>query len=259
MISDVELERHRRAQTEIRRRAKNELGAWFAVQDTWDARAFRESLTEFMAYLTGKYGDLAASVAADFYDEMRAAAPVTAGAFRAVAHGGVSLDEVARGAAWAVGPLFASDQNREQALGMAGAVIGRFVKNTAARTISDSARRDPAGPTIVRVPRGASTCAFCIMLASRGYLDGGYTSRASASRVGASRRGRAAQATTGRDDSYHDDCDCETVTIYPGEEPPASWRFEEYARMYEAGAAGAGTRSDTSKVLAAMRDLHGLH
>ena len=69
--------------------------------------------------------------------------------------------------------------------------------NAAARlTTQRNMRIDPSKPRWARVPRGARTCAFCTMLASRGFT---YLSEDSA----------------GLEMQYHRDCDCQIVPSWP--------------------------------------------
>lgn len=255
MLPERAIEEHRAAQKAIRAAAKRELAHWFGLYGgIVDAVAFRDDLVQFLGYLMDKYGDAAAGVAADFYDEARLSADARS-RFRAVLAPGPVAGQIETTAGWAVSPLFGADPDDAAALSRVAVAAGRWLKTTAAETIFGNAERDPAFPTVVRVPRGDETCAFCIMLASRGFLDSGYQAERTAGFV--TRRSKRYRAP---DDlkEFHDDCDCEAVVMYPGEAPPSGWDYEKYAAMYEQGAAQAGSRGDTSAILAAMRDLHGL-
>ena len=66
------------------------------------------------------------------------------------------------------------------------------VKRQANRTMAENCMRD--GVRYARVPMGAETCGFCIMLASRGFV---YTTTEAASHA-------------------HDGCDCKVVPGFPG-------------------------------------------
>ena len=255
MLSGEQIEQHRAAQVVVREAAKRELGDWFAAVDLSDARGFRDALALFLEYLAGKYGDAAAGLAADFYDEARASADV-AGRYRATLAAAATTDQVERTAGWAVGPLFGAEPDEAAVLLRVSVAAGRWLKTAAADTVFDAAERDPAFPRVVRVPRGSDTCAFCIMLASRGALDGGYASERTARYVSSRSRSRF---RAGELREFHDDCDCEAVTIFPGDPAPPGWDADAYAAMYEAGADAAGSRGDTSAILAAMRERFGLH
>lgn len=74
--------------------------------------------------------------------------------------------------------------------------------NAAARlTTQRNMRIDPSKPRWARVPRGARTCAFCTMLASRGFT---YLSEDSA----------------GLEMQYHRDCDCQIVPSWDARHSP---------------------------------------
>lgn len=74
-------------------------------------------------------------------------------------------------------------------------LAGQIVRNTARLTIENSAVADPTRPRYARVPSGAKTCAFCVMLASRGFA---YSTEKSAG---------------GEDEKYHNDCDCMIIPM----------------------------------------------
>ena len=180
-------------------------------------------------------------------------------AYRAVLAEPTSRGTVESAARYAVAPLFGAEPDDLAALSRASVAVGRWVKNVATETMYLNASRDPDRPRVVRVPRGDDTCAFCIMLASRGGLDDGYSSSHTARHVSVDQRKRGRHNSDGLLREFHDDCDCEPVTIFPGDPNPPGWDIDVYASMYESGAGAAGTRSDTSAILAAMREMHGLH
>lgn len=69
-------------------------------------------------------------------------------------------------------------------------------------------KRDPLNPRFARVPTGAETCPFCIMLASRGFI---YTSFGSA----------------GGNGHWHANCDCRIVQGYDTYEAGVSRRLSK--------------------------------
>lgn len=69
-------------------------------------------------------------------------------------------------------------------------LASQFVNHTARMVVERNADSDPSQPRYARVPSGRVTCAFCIMLASRGWE---YKSEESAG---------------GGDHRYHPHCDC---------------------------------------------------
>ncbi|MFN3005134.1 hypothetical protein [Mycolicibacterium wolinskyi] len=110
---------------------------------------------------------------------------------------------------------------------------------------------DPA--FYVRVPTSMKPCAFCVMTASRNWRP--YTSAQAAEFVVGTRSGaqRGKQPLGHR---YHDHCQCIAVPVFRGK--PTPFDRSPYELMYEKAAADAGTRRDTKKVLASMRQLYGL-
>lgn len=91
------------------------------------------------------------------------------------------------------------------------------IKRGAGTTVLNAGQRDPVKPRYARVPTGAETCDFCIMLASRGFV---YHSETSAGML----------------DHWHANCDCRVVPGF-GKEPkvdgydPDEW----YARYEDLG------------------------
>lgn len=71
------------------------------------------------------------------------------------------------------------------------------IKKSAAQSTLANAKRDPLKPRYARVPTGAETCEFCIMLASRGFV---YHSDKSAGAL----------------DHWHPHCDCRVVAGFDG-------------------------------------------
>ena len=93
--------------------------------------------------------------------------------------------------------------------------------NAAARlTTQRNMRIDPSKPRWARVPRGARTCAFCTMLASRGFT---YLSEDSA----------------GLEMQYHRDCDCQIVPSW-GRQTLAGYNPERLTAMWQEASKGGG-------------------
>lgn len=141
-------------------------------------------------------------------------------------------------------PAEASPEQARVISRLAGATQ-RFVTNSARDTITSNAKRE--GARWIRQAQ-PDACAFCRLLATRGYLDGGYLTEASATFVGASGRVRGDRA---KGEKYHDDCSCEAVPIRAGDsyEPPehvSRWA-SQYYDAYDAG------NGDFRAILSAMR------
>ena len=98
---------------------------------------------------------------------------------------------------------------------------------------------DRYGGRYARVPTGDKTCAFCLMLASRGFI---YRSEDSA----------------GEFDQYHDDCDCEVVASFDTDNSAIEgYSPDEYYKMYSDARANA-VSGDTNDILSKMREMYGL-
>ena len=96
------------------------------------------------------------------------------------------------------------------------AAMDRWVKAGGRETIERAARRDPRKPRYARVPQGAKTCAFCSMLASRGFV---YTSAEDAGTLG----------------QYHHDCDCEPIPSWDKNNPKIEgYNPDELYQQYSA-------------------------
>jgi len=153
------------------------------------------------------YGDEAATLAADFYSELAEAAGVKVPDPTLYQWGNEEyygfvqrhMDDLAEGLV------------DKFVRGMQG-VLSNMVKTSANRTMGENAvvtnkvtgqrkprrKGKPSGVRFARVPTGPTTCAFCIMLASRGFV---YASR----------------ETAGQFEKYHDNCDCIVIPEFDNE------------------------------------------
>lgn len=188
------------------------------------------------AELVERYGDAAAVAAADWYDELREAAGAP-GRFRAVMADPAPPEQAAAVARWAADPLFAAEPDQDAALRHLAGGVQRLVLQPARETIANSVDRDPADARWARVPSGATTCAFCRLLASRGAV---YHSEETAG---------------GLANSYHSKCDCVPTPIWPGESEP----YDVDALLEEYTAARAQAGGDLKAILAQMRKDLGIN
>ncbi len=144
-----------------------------------ERKAARDEAMESFKELVSVYGDAAATLAADFYEELAESA------------GEQSVESSVR---YAARNLFGQQASAAAFADAMDAALRRYVKKMANDTVSRNAVRDGArhGVKFARVPTGAETCAFCIMLASRGFVY-------------------ASEKTAGEFDHFHDNCDCKVV------------------------------------------------
>jgi len=164
MVSPADAERLRLAQQGIRRLVERDLDAFFASLDLGRPERARDELLAFMPVLVSQYGESAAAVAADWYDEVRAAEGV-AGRFSAAMVASPYMDAVGGTTRRAVGALF-TDAPNETLLALRS-TAPKYVLAAGRQTIAASADRDPRASGWQRIGRGDS-CSFCRMLIDRG-------------------------------------------------------------------------------------------
>lgn len=88
------------------------------------------------------------------------------------------------------------------------------IKRGAGTTVLNAGMSDPVKPRYARVPTGAETCDFCIMLASRGFV---YHSETSAGML----------------DHWHANCDCRIVPGFGKEPSVDGYDPDHYYEQYE--------------------------
>ena len=135
--------------------------------------------------------------------------------------------------------------------GFARAMILDYARRTQidnTRRVVRSRRRGHQNARWMRVPTGDKTCAWCIMLASRGPVY-------------------ATQETAGGDefhgtdlDHFHAFCDCEIVSGFSSSAILEGYSHDEYKHMYEdARVYDSNGYVDLSGTLANMRKMYGFH
>lgn len=206
------------------------MGFWYGL-GTDDPIKLKAALLDFMPDLISTYGSAAAGLAADRYDELRADSVAT-GAFRAALADPLPDEQVEAVTRWAIGPAFGDKADPSAALTMLTDATQRLVRQQARNTVALNVERDPFGASYARVPKGKTTCAFCLMLASRGAV---YGSKKSAETI----------RNSGK--HYHTKCDCEAEPVWSGDDlgrlkeqsgydPDAL--YDIYASVHEAGMTG---------------------
>lgn len=234
MTTRADVDRLGAATARIVELARRDLEAAFRSLNLASPDAVRDALLEIVPALVREYGDVAATVAAEWYEEVRAAQ--VGGSFNARLADGFPVDEMQSTVRREAGHLWGDDQAKTL-VALSGS-IQRFVMYSGRATVARNAERDPANPRYARVPRGTKTCAFCSMLASRGFV---YHTEESAG---------------GHWNHYHDDCRCQVVMEWDkdahhieGYDPDVMYSKYEAARQ----AAGSG---DPRAILAEMRRMY---
>lgn len=234
MTTRADVERLSGASARIVELARRDLAAAFGSLNLANPEAVRDALLEIVPALVREYGDVAATVAAEWYEETRAAQ--LGGSYTARVADGFPVDEMQSTVRREAGHLWGDDQAKTL-VALAGS-IQRFVMYSGRATVARNAEHDPANPRYARVPRGAKTCAFCLAMASRGFVY--YTE----------------ESAGGHWNHYHDDCRCQVVAEFDAEahhidgyDPDAMFAKYEAARQ----AAGSGS---PNAILAEMRRMY---
>lgn len=175
----------------IRIAARDLAVLWRSVSDGDQGRRL---LVEVLPLLGDTYGSAAATLAADWYDELRDELEVPR-RFRAT----IAVPEIGRSevlARWAVEPMFRPEPDLQQALRNAEGGMQRMIADAGRDTVIRSAIADPSADGWMRSASGG--CDFCRMLASRGAVYSEST------------------VTFGS----HDNCRCTAVPAFGGRERP---------------------------------------
>lgn len=155
----------------------------------------RELVLQALATVMPTYTDMAAQASADFYDAARELAlGERLGAVSISGYDPRKTEGAVRG--------FVRFVLRDDVQTFNDQVLQRIdyeMKRSAGESMFANGRRDPRRPKFARVPTGAETCDFCLMLASRGFV---YTSEATA---GATEL-----------DHYHSGDDCRVICQWDG-------------------------------------------
>lgn len=134
---------------------------------TGGATDARDALMSALPELVALYGSAAATLGADWYDEMREAAEV-AGRFSAVTAELPDEDRFDALARWAVAPLFSAKPDRAAALSLATGGLQRIIADADRNSVRISSVADPKATGWQRRSNGG--CSFCQMVAGRGVV-----------------------------------------------------------------------------------------
>lgn len=172
------------------------------------ASEVRDALLEVLPALTETYALASASIAADWYDELREQAEVR-GRFSAITAdlGDLGTDELAR---WGVAPLFTDSPDRRRAQTLIDGGLQLRIANASRDTITESTYADPQARGWQRTGSGA--CAFCRMLIDRGAVYSRGTSRFAS----------------------HDHCNCQAIPVFGGQPLPVDPYTKSRRRISDA-------------------------
>ena len=164
MVDDSQTRLLRDAQNGIRSLVERDLRAFWLSLDLSRPEAARDALLAFTPALVEQYGEQAAAVAADWYDDVRAAERVR-GRFRAEMVTPGEQEAVEGTVRRLAGDLFTDDPSPMLAGLLAAAP--KFALAGSRLTVVRSTERDPQAAGWQRVIRGGA-CRFCRMLHGRG-------------------------------------------------------------------------------------------
>jgi hypothetical protein len=181
-----------------------------------------DAMIDYAYGLATKYGEGAASLAAQMYD---AVAELSGQIFDpAIPAATPSYHQVAK--------TVQGVANQSQNENMMANAIGRLVKQTGADTTLQNALRD--GAEFAWIPAG-ETCAFCITLASRGW-----------------QRASKAAIKGGHAEHIHSNCDCVYAIRFDSNTTVKGYDPDKYRAMYE----DADGRTPKDKINAMRREFY---
>ena len=176
------------------------------------------ALISYASALVDKYGEGSAELACQMYDAMAEAA-------------GLTLPAAEPAAPAAYGELAKAVNGTKHSPALLQSAVSRLVKQAGADTTLKNAIRD--GAEFAWIPHG-DTCAFCLMLASRGWQKAGKRT-----------------LKNGHAEHIHANCDCEYAVRFDASTTVAGYDPEQYLAAYK----GAEGRTYQEK-LNALRRAH---
>lgn len=213
MATMAQVNAMRTAQKRLSDRAKSAVTAlWGDVRGS-SPEFVRNAFLDAMPQIVDTYGSASAEVAAEYFESLTgiSAEPAV----------GPANEQIAAQARYRAGGLWTPKP--DDALSGFLVDVDKFVKAFGRDTIYENA--DRRGVRYARIPTGAKTCAFCMVLASR---DAVYLSRRSAG---------------GDGNTYHGDCDCQVTPVRDRSDLPEGYDSDELYAIYnnardEAGSGG---------------------
>lgn len=193
-----------------------------------DVPLAREELKQILGGIVDTYGSALTQGSLDWYEELRPSFKKSYTPKPVVATGQVErIDRLSR----YVAGLGVEEPGK--AIRVLAGALGREIQTGARRTILRASDLDPSAPRFARVPVG-KTCAFCCMLASRGWV---YHSKDLAGGAG---------------HEFHDSCNCRIVPDWehknlPGYHPEDMYQVYLSARR---AAVKAGVKAPSSSMIA---------
>ena len=190
----------------VNQTAGAKMSLYLSKHPNWDDPEVRQSILDYAYSLTGKYGTAAAELACEMYDSMGLLSGLTLPSAEPAAI--PTFGEVAKAVNGAMKQSFNID--------LISSAVSRQVKLMGVDTTMQNALRD--GAQFAWIPSG-DTCAYCIMLASRGWQ------KASKKAI---RKGHA--------EHVHANCDCTYAVRFDDKTDVEGYNNgDEYYDMFQHG------------------------
>lgn len=236
MTSLADANRFSKTQAILKNKALKELKKRLrGLPELVDETELLEFLNRLLPELLDQFGLVAAEAAAQWYEQIHPDANYRAIVERvdlSVLRGRLDVDTA-----------FYAAKNQQGQDGLAQALFDKIspdfereMTRRARRTVRRNIRFDPSKPRWARIPYGKKTCAFCVMLASRGFAY-------------------HTQETAGYKEKFHSDCDCRIIPHW-GKGSIKGYDPSPYLDLYERGrlvAERAGEPATPENVLKGMR------
>ena len=222
------VENYSKALNVVSERARTALvDALSQIDYSADVASIREAVIAIMQPACGASSTMAARLAADFYDGLRARFGIDDG-FRAEVDS-QRVPDATEGAVRAFADKL--DDSMPNVSAFQQLCVDRIdyeTRRAANMCMAHNVKRDPRKPMWARVPMGAETCPWCLMLASRGFA---YHSEAAA-------------------DHNHAGCDCKVIPSWDKSPEVQGYDEREYYNRWQdaidAEAKAASERKGTS-------------
>lgn len=232
MASSEQVARLGAARRRIVELVQGQLASFFAALPLDNPARATDALLEYLPLLVDQYGPMAEQVALEWYSDVRGNGYQPIPAPNRIPRGAIEAQ-----VKYQAGHLFTGAATAT--LDGLSSSLAKYVSQPARDSIAYNAERE--GIRYARVPRGAKTCAFCLMLASR-TDEWLYLSRESAN------------FDLKNGEKFHGGkCDCEVVPVAGEDDFPDPHLRRERFEMYRTATDAVGSRSDTSAILAYMR------
>lgn len=184
MLSSREFENYGRITINLAKEASEKFNLFLKNLKVKDHNywPYKEVIFDVAEGLIRQYGGAASLNAAEFFEHQT-------GINNALASEWIDLDSLDQSIRYAIATV-RHDALSDTPLPEVNKNISRQTKNHAHQTMIDNARKNKV--KFARVPTGLKTCAFCMMLASRGFVY-------------------ASKQTAGEMMQFHNDCDCQII------------------------------------------------